>query len=232
MKNRQTPFIIGSGLFPLVFLVACFSATRDEPVAMDDVFFEYIINAEEGNDSVSVMLKFKEFDEFGQAISIEPGTVSFDGISIAADSTPMTGPFYALNKHISEFNGKHRIEVVLPDQKKYREEFSYQPFSVRTAIPDTLKRSKLQLEFNGLASGEVVRLIITDTSFTGDGIHRLDSIWNNRMLITRNELTFLETGPINLELTRESVKRLRNGTNAGGVLSMSYGIRKECWLRD
>lgn len=232
MKYRQTPFVIGSGLLALIFLMACISAAREEPVAVDDIFFEYSVNAEEGNDSVAVLLKFKEFDEYGQAISIEPGTVSLDGVRIAADSTPMTGPYYALNKHISEFYGKHRIEVVLPDQKKYREEFNFQPFAVRTALPDTLKRNKLQLEFNGLNNGEVVRLIVTDTSFTGDGIHRLDSIWNNRMLITRNELSFLESGPLNLELTRESVKRLRNGTSAGGVLSMSYSIRKECWLRD
>jgi len=199
---------------------------------MDDIFFEYSVNAEEGNDSVSVLLKFKEYDEYGQAISIEPGKVSLDGISIAADSTPMTGPFYTLNKHIREFTGKHRIEVVLPDHKKFRDEFSFQPFSVRSPLPDTLKRAKLQLEFNGLNSGEVVRLIITDTSFTGDGIHRLDSIWNNRMLITKNDLSFLEPGPINLELTRESVQKLRNVTGAGGIISISYTIRKECWLRD
>ena len=111
---------------------------------MDDIFFEYSINAEEGNDSVSVLLKFKEYDEYGQAISIEPGRVSLDGVSIAADSTPMTGPFYALYKHINDFTGKHRIEVVLPDQHKYRDEFSFQPFSVRSPIPDTLKRNKLK----------------------------------------------------------------------------------------
>ena len=228
MRTHTLIPILGCSLL----LAACFSASRDEPAAMDDIFFEYSVNAEEGNDSVSVLLKFKEYDEYGQAISIEPGKVSLDGISIAADSTPMTGPFYTLNKHIREFTGKHRIEVVLPDHKKFRDEFSFQPFSVRSPLPDTLKRAKLQLEFNGLNSGEVVRLIITDTSFTGDGIHRLDSIWNNRMLITKNDLSFLEPGPINLELTRESVQKLRNVTGAGGIISISYTIRKECWLRD
>ncbi|HRG93519.1 MAG TPA: hypothetical protein PLZ10_11255 [Chitinophagaceae bacterium] len=228
MRTHPLIPILGCSLL----LAACFSASRDEPAAMDDIFFEYSVNAEEGNDSVSVLLKFKEYDEYGQAISIEPGKVSLDGISIAADSTPMTGPFYTLNKHIREFTGKHRIEVVLPDHKKFRDEFSFQPFSVRSPLPDTLKRAKLQLEFNGLNSGEVVRLIITDTSFTGDGIHRLDSIWNNRMLITKNDLSFLEPGPINLELTRESVQKLRNVTGAGGIISISYTIRKECWLRD
>lgn len=228
MRTHPLIPILGCSLL----LAACFSASRDEPAAMDDIFFEYSVNAEEGNDSVSVLLKFKEYDEYGQAISIEPGKVSLDGISIAADSTPMTGPFYTLNKHIGEFTGKHRIEVVLPDHKKFRDEFSFQPFSVRSPLPDTLKRAKLQLEFNGLNSGEVVRLIITDTSFTGDGIHRLDSIWNNRMLITKNDLSFLEPGPINLELTRESVQKLRNVTGAGGIISISYTIRKECWLRD
>lgn len=228
MRTHPLIPILGCSLL----LAACFSASRDEPAAMDDIFFEYSVNAEEGNDSVSVLLKFKEYDEYGQAISIEPGKVSLDGISIAADSTPMTGPFYTLNKHIREFTGKHRIEVVLPDHKKFRDEFSFQPFSVRSPLPDTLKRAKLQLEFNGLNSGEVVRLIITDTSFTGDGIHRLDSIWNNRMLITKSDLSFLEPGPINLELTRESIQKLRNVTGAGGIISISYTIRKECWLRD
>lgn len=215
-----------------LLLAGCFSASREEPVALEDIFFEYLVTAEEGNDSVSVLLKFKEFDEYGQAISIEPGSVSLDGWKILPDSTPMTGPYYAINKAVTEFTGKHRIEVTLPDQKKYREEFSFRPFAIRKAIPDTLKRSRLQMEFDGLANGELLRLLVTDTSFTGEGIHRLDTVWSNRFEISRHEWSYLENGPINMELTRESVKKIRNSTAAGGVLSVSYTIRKECWLRD
>lgn len=233
MKLHHTPFLIGSGLLGLLLLGACFGASRkEEPMLVEDIFFEYSINAEEGNDSVSVLLRFKELDEYGPAVSIEPGQVFLDGQLLQPDSTEMTGPFYAASRQVESFTGKHRIEVILPDQKKYKEEFSFRPFSLQPGFRDTISRAKLQLDFAGLVNGDVLRVVMTDTSFTGEGIHRIDTVWHNRVQFTRGELSYLESGPLNLELTRESVKRLRNSTGAGGKISSSYTIRRECWLRD
>lgn len=182
----KKPYIIGSGLIGILFLTACFSASRkEEDLPMDDIFFEYTINAEEGNDSVSVLLRFKEFDEYGPAISIEPGTVYLDGQLLSPDSTEMTGPFYATSRQVQAFTGKHSIEVRLPDQKKYKEEFSFKPFSLLPGFRDTITRGKLQLDFAGLVNGDILRVLMTDTSFTGDGIHRVDTVWHNRVQFTR-----------------------------------------------
>ena len=214
-------------------LTGCFGASRKEAaLPMDDIYFEYTINGEEGNDSVSVMIRFKELDEYGPALSIEPGNVLLDGKQLMPDSTEMTGPFYAATRQMQSFTGKHSIEVTLPDEKKFKEEFSFRPFALKPGLKDTIGRNKFQLDFEGLVNGDVLRVMITDTSFTGDGIHRLDTVWHNRVIFTKGDLSYLESGPLNLELTRESIKKIRNGTNAGGTLSVSYSIRRECWLED
>ena len=217
----------------LLLLIGCFGAAQKEGEAVpEEIFFEYVLTGEEGNDTVSLVMKFKEYDQYGQAVSIEPGGVAVDGQPVAPDSTVMTGPYYALHRAIRDFEGKHSIEVTLPNFKKYRDEFSFRPFQLLSGLTDTIRRSRLQLQFAGLNNREVVRVLMTDTSFTGDGINRLDTVWNNKILLTRADLSYLENGPVNIELVRESVKPLRHATEAGGTLSSFYSIRRECWLLD
>lgn len=233
MKHVLKRTLLISSLSVLLVLIGCFGSARKEGEALpEEIYFEYTVTGEEGNDSISVVMKFKEYDRYGQAVSIEPGGVVFDGSPVAVDSTTMTGPYYAMNRHIRDFAGKHTIQVTLPNYKKYKEDFTFKPFTFKSGISDTIRRAKMQLQFEGLSNKEIVRVLLTDTSFTGDGINRLDTVWFNRIIITRGDLSYLENGPINLELTRESEKPLRNGTEAGGSISIFYSIRREFWLQD
>lgn len=213
-------------------MAGCFGSASRDKAEPEQIYFDYKVTGEEGNDSVSVVLKFKEYDEFGPAVSIEPGTVTLDGRPVPADSSSMTGPYYAAHRHIREFTGRHTIQVILPDDKKYEDEFYFRPFSVRSGISDTIHRSRLLLEFEGLDKNDIVRILMTDTSFTGEGINRVDTVWNNKLTITRNALSYLENGPINLELVREQEMPLRNATDAGGAISIFYSIRREFWLKE
>src|SRR5690348_8392791 len=125
-------------------LSACQGSTGQEPeVETEDIFLDYKIWGEEGNDSVMIMLQFKIDGPTGPAISIHaPGFVTLDGQKIAADSTEMTGTFYSVTKHIRDFTGKHTIVFTSADRKKFSEEFSFRPFSLKALATDTLAREK------------------------------------------------------------------------------------------
>lgn len=232
MNNRTKSFFFLISLSILAILAGCFGSARRDEAEPEQIYFDYKVTGEEGNDSVLVLLKFKEYDEYGQAVSIEPGGVVLDGKPMAADSTPMTGPFYAAHRHIQEFTGKHSIQVTLPDYKKYRDDFYFKPFTIKSGISDTISRGKMLLEFEGLDNNDIVRVLMTDTSFTGEGINRLDTVWHNRIAISKSNLSWLESGPINLELTREQERTLKNTTDAGGKISIFYTIRREFWLKE
>jgi len=222
-------------IFPFILsfaLSACFGSASREKAEPEEIYFDYRITGEEGNDSVSVMLKFREFDEHGPAVSVETGSVLLDGKAVSADSTPMTGPFYLVIKPLQEFTGKHTITVTLPGKKKFNEEFYFRPFSIRSGISDTMGRDKIVLDLEGLDKKDYVRVLMMDTSFTGDGINRLDTVWNNKLMLSKYSLSYLESGPIHLELIRETEKLVENHTGAGGTITVLYTIRREFWLRD
>lgn len=218
----------------LAFLLGgCFgSAERETDPEPEDIYFDFLVTGEEGNDSITVLLKFKDYDEYGEPLSLGTGNVWLDGQALPADSSSMAGPHYSVSRSLAGFKGKHTILVQLPDKKKYRNEFSFAPFRLKTPLPDTVKRSKMNLDLEGLSGGDVLRVLMTDTSFTGEGINRVDSVWQNRISFTRSEIQSLEPGPVNLELTYESARALRNGTRAGGQIRIQYSIRREFWLRD
>jgi hypothetical protein len=215
-------------------LQGCFNSAEREPLSdTQDIFLDYKIWGEEGNDSVMVMLQFREYDAFGETLLIgEPGTVVLDGQRIKADSTPMTGPFYTVYRHVKEFTGKHSIVYTDVDGRKYKEDFQFGPFSIVSGLSDTVSRSKLNIVFEGLNKREQVRILLTDTSFTSDGINRVDTIWNNKLTISRGDLLALQNGPINVEFIRENERRIRDATAAGGSISILYTIRRELYLKD
>lgn len=222
------------GFLAVLILAGCFGSAEREPLSdPEDIFFDYKIWGEEGNDSVMVMLQFREYDAFGETILItEPGSVTLDGRRILADSTPMTGPFYTAYKHVKDFTGKHTIAYTDINGRKYKEEFNFSPFMIRSELGDTITRSKLTILFDGLNKRDLVRLLLTDTSFTSDGINRLDTIWNNKLIISRGDLLSLQNGPINLEFIRENERRVSERTAAGGTISILYTIRRELFLQD
>lgn len=213
-------------------LSSCIGSTGQEKEAgPDEIYFNYKISGEEGNDSVTVIVKFHEYNEYGAAVTFS-GSVLLDGKQMQADSSSMTGPFYISTRQIQEFTGRHIIQVTGPDNKKYKEEFFFRPFILKPGLPDTLSREKLVLQFDGLDKRDIIRVVMTDTSFTGEGINRVDTVWNNKLTISRNKLSFLENGPVNVELIKENERPVEKGTKAGGMLSVFYTIRREFYLKD
>jgi hypothetical protein len=216
-----------------VIISSCKNSDKNVTVDPDTIFFDYKITGQEGDDKLTVMLQYKDGDEEGKAFAIEkPGAVLLDGESIPGDSTKRTGPFYEVNKPIASFAGKHTIVFTSPANKEYKEEFEFQPLSLITLITDSLQRDSLVFEFEGLESEDYIRVVMTDTVFENDGINRVDTVINGRLIISKNDLQSLENGPVQLEFIREYERPVKKGTEQGGRLRITYGLKREFILKD
>jgi ATP-dependent protease Clp ATPase subunit len=158
--------------------------------------------------------------------------VELDGEVLKADSAKMTGVYYEVQKPVKTFSGKHTITFTALNNKKYRESFNFQPVTLAKPVPEILQRSDLIFEFNGLSPDDLVRVLMTDTSFLSEEINRIDSVKNGRIIITKKELKALSNGPVHMQIIKEYEKEVKNGTKEGGRLSISYGLRREFELTD
>lgn len=233
-RNKKKWLSFWSGCCLLVAFSACLGSTGSEKgIKTDDIFFDYKVWGEEGNDSVTITLQFRYGGQYGPTIALEePAFVALDGERLSVDSSSITGPIYQVTKAVSRFTGKHNIVFTDSEKKTYKESFVFRPFTLRSPMPDTVYRKRLNLEFSGLEKEDYVRVLMTDTSFLGDGINRVDTVLFNRMMITREDFSKLADGPIQLEFIREEERVVEKSTEAGGYISIVYTIRREFFLRD
>jgi len=226
----------------LLFLFAAvifslFSCSSNEIGSSKDVnpetiWFDYQVWGEEGHDSMTVLLQYRFAGENGTTLVLdEPSKVELDGELIKTDSSKMTGAFYEMVKPVKEFAGKHEITFTNTDQKKYTEEFDFQPISLLTEIPNEIERGDLVFELDGLKPEDHVRVVMTDTSFASEEINRIDTIMNGRLLISKNDLETIVSGPVHLAIYKEYEKPVKNGTSEGGRLSFSYALKRDFVLK-
>ncbi len=218
-----------------VFFLSCTSneVGNSKDVNPESIWFDYKIWGEEGNPDMTVMLQYRFGGSNGTTLVLEePSKVELDGVQIKADSSKMTGAFYEVLKPVPEFSGKHQILFTDNNGTTYREEFLFRPLSLVTPIPETIKRGDMVFELTGLDPFDYVRVLLTDTSYAGEGINRVDTVRNGRLIISKADLAALVSGPIHLELVRENERRVKNGTKEGGRISVSYGLRREFTLTD
>lgn len=220
-------------LILICIIISCRSKnSENNEVNPEAIYFDYKITAAEGDDNLTIMLQYRDGNAEGQTITInEPGKVIFDEEQIQPDSTTITGTFYELNKPIASFSGKHTIFFTGMNGKEYKEEFNFQPFSLLTSIPDTIQRNELVFNFSGLEENDYIRVLLTDTSFINEGINRVDTVRDNRIVISEKDLRSFAIGPIQLEFIREQDMPVRNGTKAGGKISINYSLKREFILK-
>ncbi len=219
------------------FSVFIFSCTSNEignskDVNPEAVYFDYKVWGEEGKDDITVMLQYRFGGKNGTTLVLnDPAKVSIDGKQIPADSSKLTGAFYEVMYPINNFSGKHRISFTDLNMKKYEEEFEFRPFTLKTKIPAQLKRGDLVFEMEGLNAVDYIRVFATDTSFESPGINRIDTVKNGRILISMTDLESLVNGPINLEFYKEDERPVKKGTKEGGVIAITYGVKREFELK-
>ncbi len=216
-----------------VFLFSCNDAEigSANDVEAEAIYFDYRISGEEGNPEVTALLQYRFGGENGTTLTIDkPGSVSIDGEIIKVDSTRITGAYYELQKPVVAFAGNHVIEFTNQKGKKYKESFSFKPFSFAATIPDSIKYETLNLPLTGVENGDKIQVVITDTVFGSNGIEHTMTVKDGSININKEDLAKLASGPVNMELVRENSRPIVNGTPEGGKLIISYSLRKEFWL--
>lgn len=231
-------YFLGSKSTLLASVVLLASCTSNEignskDVNPDAVFFDYKIWAEEGKEAVTVNLQYRMGGPNGTTLVLnEPSKVVLDGEKLVLDSAKFSGAYYELQKPIAAFAGKHAIFFTDLNNKEYKEEFEFVPFSISPDVPEVLTRGNLVFELTGLEPVDYIRVTLTDTSFTSNDINDVDTVRNGRLIISADRLSTLKSGPINLQFYREMEKMVKNGTPEGGRLSVTYGLKREFELKD
>jgi hypothetical protein len=199
----------------------------------NQVYFDYKISGSQESENVVVMLQFRFKGSQGPTLFLDtPSGVKIDGMPIPGDSTRMTGPYYEIIFQANGFEGTHSIEYTNIDGDKFSEDFEYQPMMINGLADSSINQNEdLVLDIDGLDSVDYVRIVLTDTSRYNEGINRLDTIRDRRLMITREDLQELSPGPLQMVLTREYERPVKNGSKRGGKIAITYEIRKELYLQ-
>lgn len=214
--------------FMALFVIGCTDADRDGTEAdPDKIYLDYRITGDEERDFVTVTLQFRDQGPVGDAVRLPAGgTVSLDDAPLSADSSKMNGVFYETSVPVGEFEGRHTILYRRPDGKKFSEEFDFRVMKLKTDIPAEIPRQDLQLQFSGMDSSDFIHLIMTDTSFYGNGIDRIDTVRDGTLTITARDLGSLHDGPVFFEVYREESWPLKETPSGLGRLAITYGLKR------
>lgn len=222
-------------LLSLVFITACTSNEigSSKDVNPDAVYFDYKVWGEEGREEVTVNLQYRMGGKNGTTLLLDaPSDVKLDGELIKVDSAKFSGAFYEVQKPVASFAGTHTIHFTDLNKKEYKEEFSFNPFSLEPDVPAVINRGELVFIFKGLEPVDYLTVVLTDTSFSSKDINDVDTVKNGRLVISAERLGAVVNGPINLQFIKEGFNDLKNTTKEGGKLYMSYGLKREFELKD
>jgi len=200
-------------------------------VSPDLLYFDYRVTGEEDAGYITVRLQYRFLDAGGPALLIR-GKVELDGTSLKADSSKMNGAYFEMTKPVKEFTGHHSIIFTDRNGKRYKEEFDFIPISLKQAFPAAINRGDLSFDVEGLSTKDYVKVMLTDTTRFGAGIERLDTVANGHIDITMEDMEALTNGPVNLQISREVERGIKNGTRRGGKLYMAYELKREVELKD
>jgi hypothetical protein len=219
----------------VLFFFSCKNSDKKAGRSVDpqSLYFDYRVFGREGDENITVVLSFHVDDEEGDAIRLNaPNSVTLDGEQLLPDSTKMMGYYYEVQKPTEQFLGKHTITFSVENGISYKEEFNFSPPQLLTILPETIQKDSLVLEFSGLEKNDFMRVLVNDTSYPGSGIDRLDDVRNGRLIISKDIISSLSTGPVQIELMREIELPLKNQTKAGGRFRFSYVIKRELILKE
>ena len=144
----------------------------------------------------------------------------------------MNGFYYEAIFPLANSGDQHSIVFTDLNNKQYNEEFDFPIIYLKTEVPSIISRKNLVLELAGLDTNEIVRVLLTDTSFYSRDIDKTDTIRNGKITITQRDLENLKNGPVHIEIFKEEERPLKEATKAGGWLFLSYSIKRVIELKD
>lgn len=215
----------------LTLFTSCVNQAEDEDTGA--IYFDYMVWGDEETGLVTVKLQFRRHDRNGMALRLEkPAGVELDGQPLLPDSTKFNGVYYEMISLASEFGHRHSIAFTDNKGKKYTTSFDFPLMFLKTPTPSILARDHLDLEMEKGGNRGRIRVVLTDTSFYGSGIEKIDTAGDDHVFITREELSRLKNGPVYLEIFREEEVPLEEFTGAGGRLWLMYQLKREFMLQD
>ncbi len=225
----------GLVFFCVYLLVSCNSSEigNSKDVNPEAVYFDYKVWGDEEGSEMIVKLQYRFGGKDGTTLLLnEPSNVSFDDEPIEADSSKWDGAYYEVRRPVKDFDGKHTIIFTDLNRKQYKEEFDFRAISLAAEPPRQISRGDLVFELQGVDPEEYLHIMLSDTSFHSNGIDRIDTVKNGRLYISATDLGRLKNGPVRLEIYKEAEKKIKNLTPEGGLLSISYRVRREFELKD
>jgi hypothetical protein len=223
-------------LFPLLLLFTLLACggndQKTRPFAEAGQFFlDYQVNAAEGDDKLTVLLRFRNGEE-GDAFTLPDGAAVFlDNQGLVADSSKRTGSYYETHLPIDSFEGWHTIQLKQNDRLVSEMRFEFHPLTLENEPGDTLSRQDLVLTFTGPQKMGVIRVIATDTAFSSSGINRVDTM-DGKLTISRADMENLVNGPVQLLLSREWETPFEKDRKPMGKITIAYSLRREFILKD
>lgn len=221
-------------LFGILMFISCNNSDKvQKQINHDQLYFDYTITAEEGGVYATCLLQFKENNLDGNAINVSPGKVELDGQTIEGDSAGLSGYYYEVQKPIDSFAGKHTIIFTRSDDQQFKEEFEFTPFTLTEELPEKISRKAITIQLKNFPYHQAtLRLLMLDTAFVSKGFNDTVAVVNGQIKIDESILNNLKNGPITMELYMEKEMPLQQHTNAGGRLSITYGLKREFELMD
>src|SRR5690242_12254574 len=163
-------------LLLLAFLSCTNVDVRKEKSDPNDIYFDYIAWGDEETGSITIKLQFRAGGPNQQAMLLQtPSSVMVDNEVLQADSTKFAGPYYEFVVPTSDFAGKHTIVFTDSQNRQYKTQFEFPVLRFKAEPDSVIARKDLPLELEGLNPGGNIRVLMTDTSFYGRGIEKIDS---------------------------------------------------------
>lgn len=233
MKFCKTIVVLFFGIVAMVMGCKNKDKVSKNKFDADWIYFDYTVNAEENSGNVNCVFQYKNYDVEGNAIDIEPGKVELDGQPIQPDSTKLSGFFYEVQKPVDSFAGKHTVVFTGANDREYKNEFEFFPFSIAEELQEKVKRKPFTIQLKNFpATEKSVRLLMLDTAFASKGFNDLVPVIDGKVNIDQSILKTIKNGPINFELYMEREIPLKQTTKAGGKISITYGLKREFELVD
>ncbi|MDQ6609038.1 MAG: hypothetical protein M3Y85_04375 [Bacteroidota bacterium] len=221
-------------VFPLLSLIIFSSCTNNPEIVRagdvkpENIYYDYKVSGEEGNEEVTIMLQYRQGGKNGPALELDsPSKVSIDGVELKTNNAGITGTFYEAIKPAESFKGPHTIIFTDKNNHQHKEEFEYHPFFIDSDLRDKIKKEPFTIRLSPLPSLTTVRLVMTDTAFETRDVNEILKIERGELKIDSQMLANLKSGPVSLEIYREEERPVKNGSTVGGRLQITYVLKRE-----
>ncbi len=219
-------------LLPFLLVLLLFSCNTEEignskDVAPDTIYTSYILAHSEGEAQVKCTAQFRFAGPLGTTLLLnDPSKVQLDGKTIPLDSSSSRGAFYELNKPVATFTGSHTWSFTDIAGKTYEEAFDFEPVTLESELPATVKTADLLLKFNAVNDNDSMSVTVIDTTKPDADNEQKYRISKGTVLLPAALFKNLKPGTLKLYCYLVRKKALQNCPKEGGLISEIHYLKE------